>query len=91
MKRNPRRALRVLGALSLPVVIALAACQPSGAGATTSPSEAMMDHSASPSEAMMDHSASPSDAMMEASPSDAMMDHSASPSEAMMEASASPS
>jgi hypothetical protein len=80
MKRNPRRALRVLGALSLPVVIALAACQPSGAGATTSPSEAMMDHSASPS-----------DAMMEASPSDAMMDHSASPSEAMMEASASPS
>ncbi len=90
MKSNPRRALRVLGALALPVAIALAACQPAGGGATVSPTEAMMDHSASPSEAMMDES--PSEAMMEsASPSDAMMDHSASPSEAMMEESASPS
>jgi hypothetical protein len=90
MNSHPRRALRVLGALTLPVVIALAACQPATGGATASPSEAMMDHSASPSEAMME-SASPSGAMMEsASPSEAMMDHSASPSEAMMEASPSP-
>ncbi len=91
MKTNSRSALRVLGALALPVAIALAACQPAGGGATTSPTEVMMDHSASPSEAMME-SASPTEAMMEsASPSEAMMDHSASPSEAMMEESASPS
>ncbi len=80
MTANPRRALRLLGAVTLPVAIALAACQP--AGATASPSEAMMDHSASPSEAMMEETASPSEAMM---------DHSASPSEAMMEETASPS
>jgi hypothetical protein len=54
--------------MTLPVAIALAACQPAGGGATPSPTEAMMEHSPSPTEAMMD-SASPSEAMMEESAS----------------------
>jgi hypothetical protein len=59
---------------SLPLAIAglvaalgLAAC--TGAGATASPSAAMMDESPSPSAAMMDESPSPSAAMMDESPS----------------------
>lgn len=71
MHTRPRRVLRILGAMTLPLVIALAACQPAGGGASASPSEAMMEHSASPSEAMMEETASPSEAMM---------DHSESPS-----------
>ena len=82
MHTRPRGVLRLLGAMTLPLVIALAACQPAGGGASASPSDAMMEHSASPSEAMMEETASPSEAMMEnsASPSEAMMDHSESPS-----------
>ena len=70
MQLQPRRALRIFGAMALPVAIALAACQPSGGGgaSTASPSEAMMEEStASPSEAMMEESPSPSEAMMEES------------------------
>jgi len=60
MHTRPRRVLRILGAMTLPLVIALAACQPAGGGASASPSDAMMEHSASPSDAMMEHSESPS-------------------------------
>jgi len=49
MHTRPRGVLRILGAMTLPLVIALAACQPAGGGASASPSEAMMDHSESPS------------------------------------------
>ena len=91
MNRSAPSRLSRLTAAGFALAFAAGAC--SSAGASASPSPAMIESSPSPSAAMMEDSPSPSAAMMEHSPSPsaAMMEHSPSPSAAMMEHSPSPS
>ena len=71
MNWHPPSKLTPLAAAGLAVALVAGAC--TSAGATSSPSPAMIESSPSPSPAMMEESPSPSAAMMESSPAPVSM------------------